>query len=211
LCALIYQVAWLRELRLIFGGSTAATAAVLAIFMGGLGLGGLLLGNRADKHHNPLALYAILELLIAASAATTPFLVEIVRGFYISLGGSAALGVSGATSMRLVLAILVLGVPTFLMGGTLPAAAKAVAVPEPIQRCERPARSMGWSVLRHWDFHGALRPPRLIPPYVHRNRRIRRTSPHNRSNLQLWARKNRGCRRPGLCSRRPGLSGSSFC
>ena len=30
---------WLQEFRLIFGSSTPATAAVLAIFMGGLGLG----------------------------------------------------------------------------------------------------------------------------------------------------------------------------
>ena len=39
--ALIYQTAWMREFRLIFGASTAASAAVLAIFVGGLGLGGL--------------------------------------------------------------------------------------------------------------------------------------------------------------------------
>ena len=44
-CALVYQTAWLREFRLIFGASTAASAAVLAIFMGGLGLGSLLLGG----------------------------------------------------------------------------------------------------------------------------------------------------------------------
>ena len=43
--ALIYQVAWMRELRLVFGFSTAASAAVLAIFMGGLGFGGWLLGQ----------------------------------------------------------------------------------------------------------------------------------------------------------------------
>ena len=42
-CSLVYQVTWLRLLRLIFGASTPATAIVLAIFMGGLGLGGLLL------------------------------------------------------------------------------------------------------------------------------------------------------------------------
>ncbi len=42
-CALVYQAAWLREFRLIFGASTAASAAVLAIFIGGLGVGGLLL------------------------------------------------------------------------------------------------------------------------------------------------------------------------
>ena len=43
-CALVYQMAWLRLLRLIFGSSTPATAAVLAIFMGGLGAGSLILG-----------------------------------------------------------------------------------------------------------------------------------------------------------------------
>ena len=53
-CALMYQVVWLRELRLIFGGSTAASAATLAIFMGGLGLGGMFLGKFADRHRNPL-------------------------------------------------------------------------------------------------------------------------------------------------------------
>lgn len=40
LCVLIYQVTWLRDLRLVFGASTAASAAVLAIFIGGLGVGG---------------------------------------------------------------------------------------------------------------------------------------------------------------------------
>ncbi len=39
-CALIYQTLWMREFRLVFGASTAANAAVVAIFMGGLGLGG---------------------------------------------------------------------------------------------------------------------------------------------------------------------------
>ena len=45
-CALIYQIVWLREFRLIFGASTAASAAVLGIFMGGLGIGSAWLGSR---------------------------------------------------------------------------------------------------------------------------------------------------------------------
>jgi spermidine synthase len=49
LAALVYQIAWTRELRLVFGASTAATAAVLAVFIGGLGAGGLLFGHRADR------------------------------------------------------------------------------------------------------------------------------------------------------------------
>ena len=52
-CALIYQTTWLREFRLVFGASTAASAAVLAIFIGGLGLGARLLGARADRHPRP--------------------------------------------------------------------------------------------------------------------------------------------------------------
>jgi hypothetical protein len=49
-----------------------------------------------------------------------------VRQAYIALGGSAAMGLGVATVVRLFLARLVLGVPTLLMGGTLPAAGKAV-------------------------------------------------------------------------------------
>ena len=32
--ALLYQTAWLREFRLVFGSTTAASAAVLGIFIG---------------------------------------------------------------------------------------------------------------------------------------------------------------------------------
>src|SRR3954447_16456932 len=74
LCALIYQMAWLREFRLIFGASTASSAAVLAIFMLGLGLGSLILGPRADRQSRPLSFYGTLELIIAISAALTPVL-----------------------------------------------------------------------------------------------------------------------------------------
>jgi len=53
--ALIYQTVWFREFRLIFGASTFATAAVLAIFMAGLGAGSAILGKRADASATPLA------------------------------------------------------------------------------------------------------------------------------------------------------------
>jgi predicted membrane-bound spermidine synthase len=126
MCALVYQITWQREFRLVFGGSTAATGAVLAIFMGGLGLGNAWLGRRADAHPRPLAFYARLELLIAVSAAASPLAMALVRSIYFALGGQTALGLGGATLLRLGLSALVLGVPTVLMGGTLPAAARAV-------------------------------------------------------------------------------------
>src|SRR5437016_465713 len=87
-CALVYQISWLRELRLIFGASTAASAAVIAIFIGGLGAGGVLLGPRADRHARPLLLYAELEAVVAISAAVSPLLLSLVRALYIAAGGT---------------------------------------------------------------------------------------------------------------------------
>src|SRR5687768_17550238 len=126
LCALVYQVAWLREFRLIFGASTAASAAVLAIFVGGLGLGGLVLGPRADRHPRPILYYSQLEAIVAVSAALTPFVLMVVQYIYFSMGGTLSLGTAGGTILRLLLSTVVLAVPTFVMGGTLPAAARGV-------------------------------------------------------------------------------------
>jgi spermidine synthase/MFS family permease len=126
LSALVYQTVWLREFRLIFGGSTFATGAVLAIFMAGLGIGGAVLGKRADAAERPLAYYARLELFIAAAAALSPLLLALAAKVYFASGGSPQLGLAGATLLRLALATIVLGPATVLMGGTLPAAARAV-------------------------------------------------------------------------------------
>lgn len=133
-CALVYQTAWRRELRLIFGGATPATSAVLAVFMGGLGIGGAWWGRRAERHPNVLLLYARLELAIAIGAALTPFLLDAVRALYVRTGGVLALGTSGATLAQLLLTLLVLGVPCFLLGGNLPPAVKWIEVESDRQR-----------------------------------------------------------------------------
>jgi len=124
--ALVFQVAWMRELRLIFGATTAAVAAVLAIFMAGLGLGSALLGKRIDRAPAPLRVYGLLEIAIALSAAVTPWLIDFIRAIYIHLGGQESLGLAGATIVRIALTAAVIGVPACLMGGTLPAAVRAV-------------------------------------------------------------------------------------
>jgi spermidine synthase len=133
-CALVYQMAWLREFRLIFGTSTAATAAVLAIFMGGLGFGGVILGPRSESKERPLEFYAQLELLIAAYTALTPIIILAMRQIYVTLGGTLAMGLGFGTVIRLLMSGLALGFPTFLMGGTLPAIARTVVRPEDTNR-----------------------------------------------------------------------------
>ena len=126
LCALIYQTVWMRQFRLVFGASTAASAAVLAIFMGGLGFGGIRLGRMAQRASNALRFYGLLELGVAILAALSPGLVEIIERIYLAVGGSSTLGLFGATIFRLLLSAFVLGLPAYLMGGTLPAAARYV-------------------------------------------------------------------------------------
>src|SRR5688572_32707859 len=79
LCALIYQTVWMREFRLVFGSSTLAGAAVLAIFMAGLGAGSAILGRRSDTNPRPLAFYGALEIGIAVVAALTPVLIDVIQ------------------------------------------------------------------------------------------------------------------------------------
>jgi predicted membrane-bound spermidine synthase len=130
----VYQTVWLRELRSVFGSSTPANAAVIGIFMGGLGAGGLMLGRLADRHRNPLLLYSMLEGGIAIAALLTVPLVRLVEMVYFASGGSVTLGTTGATLLRLLLATVVLGLPTFLMGGTLPAAARSAVADDDVKR-----------------------------------------------------------------------------
>ena len=137
--ALVYQTAWQRELRLVFGSSTAASAAVLAIFIGGAGTGSLLLGRRSDATPRPLLMYAKLEVGIAAFAAASPFFIDLARFVYRAAGGTFHLGMTFGTVLRLLLAAIVIGLPTVLMGGTLPAAARSAESAKDTQR-----KAVGW-------------------------------------------------------------------
>lgn len=134
LCALLYQTTWLREFRLVFGASTAANAAVLGIFMAGLGSGSLVLGARSENKDRPLRFYAKLELAIAITAALTPLALWVGRSLYVAIGGTATLGIGAGTVVRLLLAAVIIGPTTFLMGGTLPAAARAVVLAQDTSR-----------------------------------------------------------------------------
>lgn len=125
--ALIYQVAWVRSLGLVFGGSHLAITTVLSVFMGGLALGGSLLGARADRASRPLRLYAALEIGIAASAAAFHLVLRAYPALYVPLARLAESSPAWLTLLRVALASLGMIVPTTLMGGTLPVLSRFVA------------------------------------------------------------------------------------
>src|SRR5215831_7878766 len=71
---LVYEVAWIRSLELVFGATTFAVATVLASFMGGLAAGSAAAGAleaRLRRLH-PLRIYAACEAGIAAAALLVP-------------------------------------------------------------------------------------------------------------------------------------------
>src|SRR2546429_8844117 len=71
---LIYEVAWMRMLRLVVGSTTLSHTIVLTAFMGGLALGAWIAGRRVDALLRPLRLYAILELAIGVYGLLLPLL-----------------------------------------------------------------------------------------------------------------------------------------
>ena len=118
--ALVYELVWQRLLHLVFGVSTLAVSAVLAAFMGGLALGSLLFGRRADTSEKPQRSYALLEAGIAASALLVPLGFAQVSDIYPTLYAFLHPGAWGGTVLRFALALLVLLVPATLIGGTMP-------------------------------------------------------------------------------------------
>ncbi len=64
---LIYQVAWVRILSMIFGVTVHAVSAVLAGFMAGLALGSFVAGRVAERVRNPLLVYGIVEIGIGGT------------------------------------------------------------------------------------------------------------------------------------------------
>jgi spermidine synthase len=117
---LIDQVVWSKALGLIFGHTAYAVATVLAVFMAGLACGSAWIGKQGELSGRPIALYGWLELGVAATAAVSLAGLAGVRAAYVAAypyvsGNNAAL-----LALRFVGSALVLFVPTFLMGGTLP-------------------------------------------------------------------------------------------
>jgi spermidine synthase len=124
--ALIYELTWQRQLHLVFGVSTLAASAVLAAYMGGLALGAVLLGRRADRTTNPVRLYALIEGGIGLSALLVPAGFTMITGLYVPLHAWLHPGPWGGTLLRLAMSLLVLIVPTTLLGGTVPVMGRLV-------------------------------------------------------------------------------------
>ena len=124
LAALMYQTAWMRLFSISFGTSELSIAAVLAAYMGGLALGSVVAGRYADTLKRPVRVYAFLEGGIAITALLVPLLIKLASWLLLQLLGLQDTPPSsadiGQTFFYLVATFLIVGLPTGLMGATLP-------------------------------------------------------------------------------------------
>lgn len=119
---LMYQVVWARQLTLIFGATTFAISTVLTVFMGGLALGSYYGGRRNAVR--PLRTYGLLEISIGLYGLLIPAIFAVMPQIY---GLAKPLPFLAVSLMRFALAVLVLALPTGLMGATLPILSKFFA------------------------------------------------------------------------------------
>lgn len=119
-CGLVYEMIWVRKLGLIFGNTTFAISTVLAVYMGGLGLGSLFFGKRIDRQGHPLLWYGFLEIGVGVFCFLTIFSWTLVESFYVWAYQTFHLGFWQFSIFRFLLSFVFLFIPTFLMGGTLP-------------------------------------------------------------------------------------------
>jgi len=124
--ALGYQIAWVRLFANGLGHEMPATLAVIAAFMGGMGLGAWRLDKSINRSAQPGYWYATLELVIGLWAFVSVALIPLANRFSGPLIGLAPSGVRHwAVAFGLPFALILPA--TVAMGATFPAMERFVA------------------------------------------------------------------------------------
>ena len=109
--ALVYQVSWQRLLFTGFGVDLTSITLIISVFMMGLGVGAFFGGRIADKFADKIILiFCLVELFIGLFGLVS---------YYLILGLQSVL-IQASLPVLSVFTFLLLLLPTFLMGLTLP-------------------------------------------------------------------------------------------
>ncbi len=136
--ALISELCWLRAMTVHLGGSAAALNIVLMTFMAGLSLGAHLARGLA-RRGRPLALYAIIEALLCIYVFFSAHLILLTGSAFADLLPLLGHETAVAQLARLVVAAIVLLVPTIMMGATTP-----LLIAATVGRWQEAASATGW-------------------------------------------------------------------
>jgi len=125
--ALVFEALWFHQAAIALGSDVVASSTVLAAFMGGMALGGLLAPRLLKRAPRPLRVYALLELSVGVlgliAVLALPELGRALAPLSLALADSGV----GSALLRVGATLLVLGVPAIAMGATMPVMLAAVA------------------------------------------------------------------------------------
>lgn len=123
---LMNQVVWQRSLKVFLGGSeTICSTIVVLVFMAGLGVGSVWMGRHARRLTRPLVTFAVLEVIlgIVNFAVCALLMVSAADVVFAIQRGATTLGVP-LLLLYAFMASIMLCVPCFIMGTTLPVASE---------------------------------------------------------------------------------------
>ena len=112
---------------LIFGVTVFAVSAVLASFMMGLAAGAFSFGRIVEKKNDPIVIFSFVHIGISISAAVFIAGFPFLKDLFLFINGVIDPGFYGSRVILFVLALMLMIVPTTLMGGTFPVAVKILA------------------------------------------------------------------------------------
>jgi len=152
--ALVYETLWVKQLGRVVGVEVHAVTIALSAFFAGLALGGAVLGRFADRSARPVRLYAALEVGVAVCGVLATLALARAAGPYVALREAAG-------PLAWALPFIAVGLPSFLMGGTLPALLRAL---HPGDATVAPATGLLYAANTAGAVAGTLATPFLLVP-----------------------------------------------
>ncbi len=129
-CGVGLELLWTRMLMGVFGGTTLAVVTVLTAYMGGLAWGSWWGGRLVDRlgtgreiAWRAALLYGLCEIGVGLWALWLPWWISGLPSLQRAV--AEGWGSGGLTAGRFVICVLLLGIPTTLMGATLPLLSRA--------------------------------------------------------------------------------------
>jgi spermidine synthase len=118
--SLVFEILWSRQFVTVFGNSSYAISVVLSAYMAGIGLGGIFGGQLADRTQNRSGIYAMILGFIAIWALFIPLMLDWLRTVVPTLAFLTTDYLLISMITRFILSFAILGIPSFMMGITLP-------------------------------------------------------------------------------------------
>jgi predicted membrane-bound spermidine synthase len=125
--ALVYELAWMRELSTMLGATAYASGTMLAAYMTGLGLGALLGLAIAKRTGKPMRMASRAELAVAVLSVFAFLGITYLPGFYFNAMKSLSAGSGGLfLGLQFTVSFVIMVLPTTAMGTTYPLVMRAV-------------------------------------------------------------------------------------